>query len=459
LSSLVRAPLRALAAVVTLAIVAACSDSSTGPSTGTLTVNITTPAGITGSVTVSGPNGYTKTLTATQSLTGLPAGTYTIVGAQVVTPAGIVGSDTSVATVTGSPATVGRSATATVTVAYGAGSGSATTGLWIANALSSPTSNEFVKFNVAQLTTSGAPTPIAGLIGQNDVGVVAVAFDRQGDLWAVAENGTITEFTAAQLDSTNPTPVRNLTVNGSSNVSALAFDSTGNLWLADPEPCFFYEYSAATLANHTGSATLTPDISFTPGCNSPVGNPIAIAFDAHWNLWVSDDGDEDIYEYPADSLKAGFSGLNAARVIGGITSAGYVAFDASGNLWSTTGPFNNGDDTVFVFTASQLADTTSAPRPQVSIAVATSSPSELDGVAIDNSGDLWFVDRLANKVYELSASQLGASGSATPTVILSASSNSLAAPYGLAFSPHSSGLPLFAHLAPAPSSARGRVRR
>jgi hypothetical protein len=452
-SSLVRTPFGALAAVAALAIAAACSsDGSTGPSNGTLTVTVTAPAGVTGNVTVTGPNGYSKTLSATQSLT-VPTGRYTVAGANVVTPYSVVGSDTNLATVTGSPASVGRNQTATVTVSYGADT--STGGLWIANTANTSITNQFVEFGASQLTASGSPTPVAGILGQHNTGVVAVAFDRQGNLWSVSQEQLITEYTAAQLDSANPTPVLALTMSTASNPSGLAFDSAGNLWTVDPGPCEFYEFSASTLANHTGAVTLAPDITINPSCNAFVGNPIGIAFDRNWNLWVSDNGDDDIYEYPADSLTQGFSGLHAARVINGLNFSQYVAFDASGNLWVTAGY----TDSLYAFSAAQLADTTTAPPPHIAIGL-SATQANTQALAFDNSGNLWTVDaRLAaNAVYELSASQLTASATVTPAVTLTGSA--LAGPYGLAFAPHSSGLPLFLHAPPAPTRARtrGRVR-
>jgi hypothetical protein len=431
-----RARLYALAAIGVLTIAAACSSDSTGPSTGTLTVTVTTPAGVTGNITVTGPSGYSKTVTATQTLTGLPTGSYTVVGTTVVIAATIVGNDTNTATVTGSPATVGKNQTATVTVAYAAGS--PTGGLWIANGQS--TSNEFVSFSAAQLGASGSPTPVAGMVGQSSV---AVAFDRQGNLWAITNGGTIVEYTAAQLDTPTATPRLTLSIAGAQSVSALAFDSAGNLWTVDQGPCNFFENSAATLANHTGAQSLSPDLEIKAGCSGPAGNPIVIAFDAHWNLWVS------------DTLKVGFSGHYAARVIGGLTSAGNLAFDASGNLWTTT----QSNDSIFAYSASQLTDTTTAPRPQVAVAVSTSSISSyLMGLAFDNSGDLWTVDGFSNKAYELSTSQLTASATVTPAVTIGASSGSLAQPLGLAFAPHSSGLPLFSHAPPALTRGRTHSR-
>jgi hypothetical protein len=453
-SSLVRVRFGAFAAVGILALAAACSsDGSTGPSNGTLTVTISTPAGVTGSVTVTGPNGYSKTLTATQSLM-VPSGSYTVAGANAVTPYSIVGSDTNVATVTGSPASVGRNQTATVTVSYGADT--STGGLWIANAANTSTTNEFVEFGASQLTASGSPTPVAGFLGQHNTGVVAVAFDRQGNLWSVTQERQITEYTAAQLDSANPTAVRTFTIPGNAtNPSGLAFDSAGNLWAVDPGPCEFYEYAAATLANRTGAVTLAPDLTIDPQCNGFIRNPTGIAFDRNWNLWVSDNIDNDVYEYSADSLKQGFTGHHAMRVITGLDYSQYLAFDASGNLWLTAGY----TDSLYAYSVAQLADTTRAPPPHIAIGLSATQANP-QALAFDNSGNLWIADAgsATNAVYELSASQLTASGSVTPAVTLTGSA--LAQPYGLAFAPHSSGLPLFLHAPPVPTSTRtrGRVR-
>jgi ligand-binding sensor domain-containing protein len=382
----------------------------------------------------------------------LPTGTYTIVGAPFVTPNSIVGSDSTVALVTGSPATVGRSATATVSVAYAAGT--STAGLWVINARNQEGSNQLVKFGATQLTASGSPAPVAGFLGNIGVEVATVAFDRQGNLWSVGSFATVTEYAAAQLDSANATPVLAITLQNPTVVSSIAFDSSGNLWMVAPGPCQFYEYSAATLATQHGAVTLTPDISITPTCGGPGEEPWAIAFDTNWNMWVSDNVNAVVYEYPADSLKAGFSGLFTTRLFAATTQTQYLAFDATGNLWITTGV----NDSTFAYSPAQLADTTSRPVPHISIGLAPAGGS-LQGLAFDNSGNLWTADVATNNLYELSAAQLAASGAVTPAVVIGSNITSLAGPYGLAFAPHSSGLPLFAHLTPAPTSTRGRVRR
>jgi 6-phosphogluconolactonase (cycloisomerase 2 family) len=71
------------------------------------------PAGAGGDVAVSGPAGYNQKLTATQTLTGLAAGSYAVSAADVP-----MGGTSYSATVTGSPASVSAGATAAVAVAY-----------------------------------------------------------------------------------------------------------------------------------------------------------------------------------------------------------------------------------------------------------------------------------------------------------------------------------------------------
>jgi hypothetical protein len=110
------------------------------------------------------------------------------------------------------------------------------------------------------------------------------SFDRQGNLWSASSFNVINEYTAAQLNSVNPTPVVSLTVQNASDLTGIAFDSSGNLWMVDPGPCHFYAYNAATLATQSGTVTLTPDISILPTYSAPGEDPLAIAFDAHWNM-------------------------------------------------------------------------------------------------------------------------------------------------------------------------------
>lgn len=70
---------RWIARVGSLLVLAACGGDSTGPSTGSLTLTVSgLPAGTAASITVTGPGGYSHAVTATESISGLEEGPYTI---------------------------------------------------------------------------------------------------------------------------------------------------------------------------------------------------------------------------------------------------------------------------------------------------------------------------------------------------------------------------------------------
>jgi hypothetical protein len=113
---------RQITAVALVALVAACSDDDPvqpppAPQPGSLTVTITgLPAGTNATVTVTGPNSFSQTLTATQTLS-VPAGSYTI-AATTITVAGDPFAPTIGPATT---ATVTSSQTTNVTVTYARG--------------------------------------------------------------------------------------------------------------------------------------------------------------------------------------------------------------------------------------------------------------------------------------------------------------------------------------------------
>jgi len=75
------------------------------------------PSNVPAKVAVSGPNGYSTSVTATQLLSGIPAGTYTITSADVSTSCSVYSATPAVQTVS-----VGAGQSSTTTVTYGGGS-------------------------------------------------------------------------------------------------------------------------------------------------------------------------------------------------------------------------------------------------------------------------------------------------------------------------------------------------
>ncbi len=169
-------------------VVLACSSTTApgggggggGNPTGSLAIAVTAPNGVTPTVTISGPAGYSKTLSTTQTLTGLATGTYTIIAGTGLAADSIV-SIAYAGTVTGSPASITANATATATVTY-AQPWSSSGVLWVASALGYSISG----YTSAQLRTTGAPTP-AVIVGTDSSvgpiqGATSLVVDQTGGI-------------------------------------------------------------------------------------------------------------------------------------------------------------------------------------------------------------------------------------------------------------------------------------
>jgi sugar lactone lactonase YvrE len=410
---------------------AAAGCSSTGPKTGSLTVTIIAPAGVTPAVTVSGPNAYSKVLAATTTLTGLAVGNYTVTAASVTTTAPIVGT-VNTGTVSGSPASVTANATAAATAAYTQRPG--TGGLWIGNQ-AAPTVVEYSAAQLASTTSAAATTAIGtGGTGPLNDGVV---FDGNGNLWvAQFSSNVILEFTASQLASSGtPTAAVTLATNaGSLNAPVgMAFDANGNLWVANYSDSLVVQFSASQLASSGSPAPAIVLSWVAKNFNFSVG----LAFDAHGNLWVVNSADSTLVEFTPSSLAASGSPTPTVTISpnsGSLVAPLFIAFDSSGNLWVTNGSIN----TIVAFSPSQLA-ATGRPAPAVTLSATAGSLVFPGGLAFDASGNLWVANINNNTVVEFTASQLRTSGSPTPNVIVSGTS--LSQPVGIAFNPHAANLP------------------
>src|SRR5216684_706137 len=115
-----------MSACIGLVVFIACGGSSTPtppppppPSSGELAVTISgLPNGTNASVTVTGPGNFNQVVNATQTLTGLTPGNYTVTANNVTQAPYSYGG-----TVSGSPATISTSAGANATVTYAAVTG------------------------------------------------------------------------------------------------------------------------------------------------------------------------------------------------------------------------------------------------------------------------------------------------------------------------------------------------
>jgi len=273
--------------------------------------------------------------------------------------------------------------------------------LWVANG------TNVVEFLPSQLTNGTIdPAPHLAINSASFASPQGVVFDGYGDLWVidggtVASGGTVApalyEFTVKQLSqlSTNAAPTPAVTITSTSFVfpQQAAFDYKGNLWVTDNGANEVFVLTGAQLNSTSATAAVVPAVSITstPAFNGPLG----IAFGPRGDLYVANNATTTIYGFSAASLPA-VSSSSTSTVTAALLPTETLSDNGSGSI---QGPW---------------------------------------ALAFDGYGNLWSSNANApNTVVEFTRSQITATGSPTPNITLASatvSSNAtLAAPNGIAF--------------------------
>ena len=327
--------------------------------------------------------------------------------------------------------------------------------LWVANG------TNVVEFSPSQLTNGTSdPTPRRTISSAAFASPQGVVFDYYGDLWVidggtVAGGGTVApalyEFTAKQLSnlSNNAAPTPAVTISSTSFVfpQQATFDGRGNLWVSDNGSNAVYVFSAAQLGATSTTTVPAVSITSTPAFNGPLG----ITFDYRGNLYVANNATTTIFQFSAASLPVVSSStttpiasaLTPAVTLsdngsGSIQGPWALAIDGYGNLWSSNA---NAPNTVVEFAKSQLG-VTGSPTPTITLASATVSNNATlvapNGLAFDNYGDLAVMSSGAPfGMAGFGPGQLRTNPTSplTPAVFLVGSSTTLNAPAGDTFGP------------------------
>lgn len=446
-------PHRAL--FLTCAVLIGCSSSNaTNPGTGNLTVTISVAAGVTPSITVTGPQGYNKTVTSTTTLAGLVPGSYTVTAPAAASQDSIVGTAYTAA-VTGSPALVNAGATASATVSYSALAGSGA--VWVVGGF--PHANNMIPnaaqaYSAAQLRTTGAPSPITTLTFPSSANTYNIdpsdaVVDSAGDLWIANENSNdVVEYTPASLAASgNPTPAVTITMTtDSAGPIALRFDAHHDLWVLNQYAATVVEFTPAQLAS---SGSPTPTVTIIVGQSEPPSNelgsnPLGLAFDPAGNLWVANSSEATIAKYSTGQLTTSGSPTPSVTITpqlsttlndSAVVAPSGLAFDSQGNLWV-------GGSELYELSATALTATgTVTPIRWLTPPHAPHGfYGYVTGVAIDDSGDIWFSVDDFGIIGEYTAAQIAAGGDPAPAVEITLAGRF--APSRLVFDPHASGVPL-----------------
>ncbi len=412
------------------------------PGRGALNVNIAgLPDGVKANVTVNGPNGFNQTLSASQTISNLEPGTYTVISSDVIS-----NGKTFKATISGSPATVSAGATAISSVSYAAqavqpgslavsitglpggvsanvtvrgpnGFGRTLTSSAVLNGLElgsyALTAQDVTSSGTRfAATVTGSPAAVKS----GETAISSVSYTSQVGSLQVALGGL-----PAGLDA-------DVTVSGPGGFSQALAASRA---LDDLNPGS-YAISAKTVRQRLGIVDALFDAAVTgsPATVTAGGTALSSANYAQrpgtGQVWIAGNA---LVGYAASVLGDSGSLLPTVALPVSGNFAG-VAFDASGNLWASSSNANF----LVKFAATKLAQG-GAAAPDVFVTANARSLSGPSGLAFDRDGSLWVANSggNSNSLVKFAPAQLEKSGSPTPAATITAPGNALVSPRGLAF--------------------------
>lgn len=376
----------------------------------TVTVGGVSEEGVKADITVTGPKGFSKTLTASETLTNLVAGVYSVVAKDIrVTSGGL--EFVRRATLQGNPATIKAGETSTITVQYDL---LPRTGALFVPSYSFNTTGAVGAFSAAQLASSTNDAPALLLEGTSSA--QGLAFDKDGNLWVSDwDANKLSKYTPDQLLSSG-TPTAEVVISTSNNSlrnpTALAFDKEGSLWVTNRGNATIVKYRADQLAT-TGSPK--PAVILSDDGSGNLSGPTGIAFDKNGGLWFSNYFSQSLYNFSSPNTLSGAVNTSPDVILSttitgdtSIDAPSSLAFDKDGNLWVS----NNGLNNLVKFTPEQLSSS-GTPVPAVTL----SGLSGPGGLAFDAGGNLW-VSNSSSTVVKFAAATLATTGSPTPEVVL-----------------------------------------
>jgi streptogramin lyase len=387
------------------------------------------PSGSSPSISVSGPGGFSKTISGSEVFTNLASGTYEFKSEVIVKRQPFISQAFRLDNL--NLKVIVKNDTQRVNLAYKLMPGSDK--LWMGNQNApANTSTKLIAFDEAALGATQTSNATAK-VTDKATSPRGIAFDRYGNLW-MADAYTLKMYEWNALGKSNVSAKVVLTFKDA--IPCVTFDAGGNLWISNGKRVGTISRIPATKLYAGG--TPAADIVLSGSGISGVQN---MAFDAQGNMWVNHDEKKSIVKLNAASLSSSSSGVEAGVMITcqskppvKMTLSGpkALAFDKNGNLWvGFFGP------NVIAMIPSVQQNTTDTITPDVQITLSVGVL--LHSLAFDENGGLWTA-LSTGKFGKLSPEQLQSAAKVSPEVIIS--SPDLKYGSGLAFYPFPEGLPL-----------------
>lgn len=387
------------------------------------------PSGSTPSISVSGPNGFSKTISSSEVFTNLASGTYEFRSEVIIKRQPFISQAFRLENL--DLKILVKNDTQRVNLPYKLMPGSDKLWMGNQNAMAN-TSTKLIAFDEAGLGATQTSNATAK-VTDKATSPRGIAFDRYGNLW-MADAYTLKMYEWNSLGKSNVSPKVVLTLKEA--VPCVTFDAGGNLWISNGKRIGTISRIPETKLYESG--TPTADILLSGSGISGVQN---MAFDAQGNMWVNHDEKKSIVKINAASLSSSSSAVEAGVMITcqskppvTITLSGpkALAFDKKGNLWVG---FFGPNVIAMIPSGQQNTSATITPDVQITLSVGVL----LHSLAFDENGGLWTA-LSTGKFGKLSPDQLQSTGKMTPDVAITSPDLKYAS--GLAFYPLPEGLPL-----------------
>jgi sugar lactone lactonase YvrE len=308
-------------------------------------------------------------------------------------------------------------------------------------------------FTNAEVERSNDGGPSYLVVTDIDVNFHDVAFDAQGNLWAIpiaaqkaGRPDRILRLPASAIaGGTLSLPDLVITSPALAAPQSLAFDGDGALWVTN------FDGTSASVGSivrfdhpgdQAGSVTLAPAATIGPGPTAAerqvFSQPSGLAFDAAGNLWLSAIGSVARLDH-ATTLVGAVTAAPSAILTSGDDAFDSIAFDAAGSLWITGA--GGGFFALRVASPGSLTGTARV-SPAAKLRLPSDTPLFAAGMAFDADGALWVA--MSDRIVELSgAGALTGEVTPTPATVLTLKAAFPDLSSKLVFRPKPGGLPIF----------------